>query len=322
MKIKKVDQSDQKNAEVISSLLNRDVLHHLMLRTVFWGWKTIDASSKNLDAEVSGTGVLIQWDGGQGVLTAAHCLRPVEKGKEMVLIVKGKRSNLIALSIPIEVIQRSIIEYDPSKEIDGPDLAFVPLSKNMQTQMDRLSSVFHNIKRDWERQELRTNNQKQFGSFFMSGHVASDGEEATKLKRERIVMPRTVQISSVTKVEREDWDYLIIDPVTELDQEGGGYIIFLSDEIDEELNEITLRAPSSWKGMSGSGIWCLTQEGIERMQYDLKGIVFFEELRSESSDFVLHAHGPKSIRRIMNRVMESDINFQEPIARVYPLSMK
>ena len=314
-------EAEERIAKDLMDEIGAEELGALLARTGFWGSYEARRPGETPEPRKDGSCVLIQGKWGQGALTAAHCLRAAEEGRISSIMVRqhqgGTAKGLISIEVPTELVKRNQAEF--GRRLGGPDLAFVPLSKSIQERMEAMGSVFHNLEHEWKRWSGRAN---PFGYYFGVGHVASDAEEAAKTEgRPDDIVPRIVQMrpsGRYTPERRNGWDYWQME-VT-LGERGEGTTVDLVDKVSEEMRRITLKQPESWKGMSGGGVWWIGREKDGKLDRGLGGIVFEEEERSTQAGnlLMLKAHGPASIHRFMKRVMEAKLQYNEPIARVYP----
>ena len=299
--------------------------HKLLARTMVWGWhEPGEDPSIPRSYNVSGSGVLVKGAWGQGIVTAGHCLRPAEQGRVLTATVlkmhRASPGSLVGYLVDGKMLRQAAVYPNKEKSRRGPDIAFVPLAKQLMKSMEaETGAVFHNIDLDLGREDASF--ERQPGMFQAVGHVRSDGEEAEARcpdeEGKKLVIPRVVQVRRVPRARcqwRGGWDYIPMECLAEASEHSTIYE--LGDGTPSIIRDLTLKEPVSWKGMSGAGVWWSVQDKQGRIGVGLCGVVFFQYYGNRQGHLRLYGHGKTSLRRIIEEAKEAEIDYTPPLSRV------
>lgn len=300
-------------------------------RTTHWFKHKEKDENPEKSARIGGSAILVRGKWGQGILTAEHCIR---WEPDDVLSISGRSTSTTSPSgtkiflVPQEMLERAYKWKNTGDRKEGPDLAFVPLGKNILSDMEGTTgAIFHNVDNDWSRDPLEYDGCHCL--YFAVGHVGSDGREAEEVKglpEGSIHVQRIAQVGIVpgSKQEiRDGADYMSL-RVTTSRHDHTSTFFDLGGGSPEYIKEISVAEPKSWGGISGCGVWWNTRDKQEKEDFGLCGMVYYEYPNPDLQEMHLYAHGKLSLKKIIKDALETNIDFTPPIERVYsiPLSSR
>ncbi len=258
-------------AEIPETLI-RSCIEHLWHFTV--GFVRVEPSERGVDANLLGSGVLVQGGGVSAILTAAHVVDFLPTSGRLGLILSDKREHttIDVSGIAYLPIGRG---HDPER---GPDIGVVLLSDYVASTLEARKS-YYNLDLRKER-ILSSPPDDRAGIWFVQGFV----EEMTVLDPNPTPYERVkgfCEFGSLGIVEdyvsSGDHDYYTF-PLS-ISPAGG--------------------IPSDFGGCSGGGLWhvlLVEREGGEPAvdQALLQGLTYFQQPTLEGSS-ALRCHGPRSI---------------------------
>ena len=314
----------------------RRAMNEMEARTVYW----IHHEGTQVPMEggevVGGSGTLVGGKGWQGVITAAHCLRPESRQlREGLLAVATaqtyNRRNAMCLARMVNGRQRGqIIAHWPGRNRGerirrrGPDIAFVPLDTAARRQLEgETGAIFHNVEREWGRRIARG----QSVLFLAVGHVAEQDAKVHKAMGVAAGIPamvakrlQVVRAPRTRKYVRDGWDYASLAPVVGREAGEDAKILEPEDETPKVVRDISLETPASWKGMSGGGVWWMgmnPQKNGKEQPFGLSGMVYYEDT-TPSGKVRLYAHGRESLKRLTRETTTAGLDYTPEIIRCRP----
>ena len=300
-------------------------LGKVLLRTAFWVTHNDSTAAENIqNPKIGGSAVCVKGAWGQGVVTAGHCLHEVEKGRCMSLMTStgpGPRSEQMrAVLVHEKMLRQAVVCPNRRKRREGPDIAFVPLSRQtMQEMEDQGSAVFLNMDRQEEKNAEKL--KGQMITYQAVGHVELDGKEVEKVRPsprgEGSLVTRCLGVQRGGRCRyASGWDYVPLKCVTHKGEETELYP--LGDETPRWIMMLSVTEPESWRGMSGSGLWWIAQDAHGRTTFGLCGIIFCEYKTQVRKELRLYAHGRESVSRILQEAKGTEIDYSNPIVKVRP----
>lgn len=230
------------------------------------------------DAELGGSGTLVQIDDVYGILTAYHVLKKLPDTGDIGLILpRRSQPQLHAPTIKGEVVQKVKVAYGENAD-EGPDIGFLLLPSEVAGWLKAIKS-FYNLSRRREK-VLTSPHDYRDGVWFLCGFAAEQtSEEPAQAGFAKVKVFRGD--IGVVGVNREfsidDFDYF------DFEARYGG------------INH----APESFKGFSGGGLWQAPlirgEDGkLRAKEIILSGVAFYETGRADNRN-VIRCHGRRSV---------------------------
>jgi hypothetical protein len=231
------------------------------------------------DAELAGSGTLVQIDDFFGILTAYHVLKNLPQSGEIGLLLSTRSDpQLHAPKIKVEMVKKIKIAYGNSVA-KGPDIGFL-LLQSVEVGWIKAIKSFYNL--SLRREKLLTSAPNyQDGVWFLCGFAAERTSEEPEAGFSKVKIFRG-DIGAggiIREFSADDFDYL------DFEARYGG------------INE----APESFQGYSGGGIWQAPllrgRDGkLSAKEIILSGVAFHETGRTENRN-VITCHGRCSVYR-------------------------
>lgn len=243
------------------------------------GFTRITGKDHEEDAEVAGSGTLVQANGCYAILTAAHVLDYLATSTKvgLVLLMRGE-SVVHRYILPMQFVRLEYVAR-ASKTAKGPDLGLLvlPSSEAKKIEATKASKVFYNIDRRRD-QMLLTPRALDLGGWFLCGSV---GDWTTDLPTEhpytRVKGIRALCGAGCVSLERVDNEFDYLNFEVNYDEGYGG--------------------PQDFRGFSGGGLWqaVFKDNGGHIVLEDmlLSGVAFYQ-LEMENGKTLI-CHGRKSI---------------------------
>jgi hypothetical protein len=243
------------------------------------GFMKLSMSEGIEDSVPAGSGTFVSIGPIAGILTAAHVLHEIpETGK--IGLVRFNFTTPDKTTIDLGLTDRVVCGKSPFSH-DGPDLAFLKLSRTVMSGLEARSSALNLLKR---RDGALGDNPSAAGTDVVVGVIAE--RTVTVVNYEQRTKYKNIKAS----LER-------------------GLVGGLPDAHGMDLAEFKPNAspdypaPETYKGMSGGGWWRIDLSVDENMRAKteekrLLGVAFYEsgDLKGVRS---IICHGPKSVYKVM-----------------------
>lgn len=243
------------------------------------GFVRVDDIPAGEDATLLGSGVLAKAGDNYVIITASHVIDVLpDKGRlGLILFNKGQKT-----TIDINGIHYVDIEWNKEKENEGPDIAYVVLSKSIASSLSASKSFF--ILDNYRSTLLSNALEIDQGFWTAQGFVDEMTREEYEPGRSRVVKGYCCfgAYGGVTNYSDD------------------GKYDYIQYHIDGRM---IVRKPADFKGMSGGGLWQIIlrfdSEGklqISKILY--MGIVFYQTPFQENVS-ILKCHAYRSIYSIV-----------------------
>jgi hypothetical protein len=230
------------------------------------------------DAELAGSGTLVQIDGVYGILTAYHVLENLPDTGDVGLILPDRsQPRLHASKLKADMVQKIKIAHGKNAA-QGPDIGFLLLSP-VEVGWLKAFKSFYNLSLRRER-VLTSLHDYRDGIWFLCGFAAEEtSEEPAQGGFAKVKVFRgdigAGGLSSEFSI--EDFDYLDFE---------AGY-------------QGMSQAPESFQGYSGGGLWQAPlirdkDSELRAKEIILSGVAFYETGRDDNRNFV-RCHGRRSV---------------------------
>jgi len=230
------------------------------------------------EAELGGSGTLVQFDDVYGILTAYHVLKNLPDTGEIGLILpRRSQPQLHASKIKREVVQRVKVAYGKIAA-EGPDIGVLLLPLVEAGWLKAIKS-FYNL--SLRREKVLTNPQDyRDGVWFLGGFAAEQtSEEPAQAGFAKVKLFRgNIGATGVNKeFSIDDFDYF---------------------DFEARYGDMN-QTPESFKGYSGGGLWQAPlirgEDGkLKAKEIILSGVAFYETGRSDNKNFI-RCHGRRSV---------------------------
>lgn len=240
----------------------------------------LQETSAQIDAQLAGSGTLVEIGGTHAILTADHVLEHLPSNGEVGLILPTRfQPQLHRFTLNMEFVEKFRIAKG-THESDGPDLALLILHPSQVGAVKAIKSFYNLSKR---RDQILSNPPEiNVGVWVLSG-MAHEWTVDTTPERgyERVKVFRGIHGAGLVEVEymRNGYDFL---------------------EFKAKYNE-SYKGPKSYGGYSGGGLWHLLiakheDRGLEVADRILSGVAFYQS-PIEGQIRTIKCHGRQSIYR-------------------------
>jgi hypothetical protein len=240
----------------------------------------LQENRSQIDAQLAGSGTLVEIEGIHTILTADHVLEHLPISGEVGLILPTRfQPRLHRFTLNMEFVEKLRIARGIHAS-DGPDLALLILHPSQVGAVKAIKSFYNLSKR---RDQILSNPPAiNVGAWVLSG-MAHEWTVDTPPERgyERVKVFRGIHGAGLVEVEyvRNGYDFL---------------------EFKAKYNE-SYEGPQSYKGYSGGGLWHLLiaqgeEGGLEVTDRILSGVAFYES-PIEDQIRTIKCHGRQSIYR-------------------------
>jgi len=242
------------------------------------GLVKLEANTMPQDAQLAGSGTLVEIDGTYAILTADHVIESLPKTGELGLILPTlPPAQLHRLTIPMKSIEKFCVARG-SNESDGPDLALLILPQSHLGIIKAIKSFYNLLKR--RNRVLENPPPINVGFWVLSGMA----HEAT------VDVPPEGGFGRV-KVFRGYYG----EGVVEAEYLANGYDFL---EFKAKYNE-TYEGPGSFQGFSGGGLWHLliskSEDGKLLVTDEILSGVAFYQSPIEEQERTIKCNGRLSI---------------------------
>jgi len=255
---------------------------------LFWysiGLLKLEKGKDGEEAEILGSGTLIEIDGLFGILTAHHVTRDIRKISEIGLVIS---SDITDYTIKTKYL--GVIDIGESrKRSAGPDLSLITLP-NSEIGILKAKKSFFNISQ--KREDVLTNPlELDVGVWVLFGFV----EEKTVTEEPKYGYTHVkgfyglFGFTGITKYyEQEGYDFWEVG-------------------VDYKFNS-TL--PNTFGGTSGGGLWQVhvagsKKDGFQIQKRILMGVAFYETEIKNNIRYI-RCNGPRSIYEISRKILKQD----------------
>ena len=246
----------------------------------------IDANKAQIEGTKHiGAGTFVSVGNHYGVLTVTHVSDEVAPGSHLGLVI-AREGQVHRFEIPRSTLKVTSVASRRTDEY-GPDLSFISLTDWEGVGTIRASRYFHSL--DQDRDDLiNTPPDIEDGIWFACGTP----EERIRFEEDSFGFDRVMSIEVYCGIGG-------VDPPSE--RNGFDYIEF--PVIDDGPTIST-----SFKGMSGGGLWQVTIKrsksgDLETSRFLLMGTIFFQGVRENGIRF-LRCHGPLSLyKRLIEKLI-------------------
>lgn len=244
------------------------------------GFVKLQETSTQIDAQLAGSGTLVEIDGTHAILTADHVLEHLPNRGEVGLILPTRfQPQLHRFTLHMEFVEKLQIARG-THAVDGPDLALLVLPPFQVGAVKAIKSFYNLSKR---RDQILSNLPAiNVGAWVLSG-MAHEWTVDTSQERGYAKVKVFHGLHGVGLVEveymRNGYDFL---------------------EFKAKYNE-NYEGPQSYEGYSGGGLWHLLiaqneEGGLEVTDRVLSGVAFYQ-LPIENQIRTIKCHGRQSIYR-------------------------
>jgi len=242
-------------------------------------WSTlgfVNVTKEN--ASSAGSGTLVNVDGRDAILTAAHVLDALLKIKTVGVVVFTEGHQIQRTEIDMQRVNYIRLACS-NYTINGPDLALVWLYPEIASS---LKSILTSI-------DIRVHQQRY-------AQLAQLGDTALHIVC-GVVGERTGHPKCEDDRIKITFEALLVSGKFHIEPNAGKF-----DRLRFEPGPDEAMVPNSYRGMSGGGAWqIITEQGPDgeyiRKTFLLMGVAFWEEPIQNSLD--IYCHGPKSIYSVL-----------------------
>ena len=241
------------------------------------GFLAIDRSGRSeLVSHSAGSGTLVDFRGIRGIATAAHVADVIKTLPEVGLMLFKPGLSYEAITCKGSDLEVTKIGVEPYG-IDGPDLAFVRLPHDIEDRIGASHAYFNSLVR--ARAMVVGAERPPPELYFVTGIVS---ELSRPLGRKgNSAQTEHAAINGVGDIEG-----------VELGSDG-------FDRIDFRiLHHTGFPAPTSYRGLSGGGLWMLGS-GNDELSRTLIGIAYFETNKARDGVRGIRCHGPLSLHETL-----------------------
>jgi hypothetical protein len=224
------------------------------------GFVKLHENTTPIDAQLAGSGTLVEIDGIHAILTADHVIESLPQQGEVGLILATlPPAQLHRVTIPMEFVEKLRVARGPS-ESDGPDLAIFILPQS-QLGMIRAIKSFYNLSKRRDR-ILENRPPIDIGVWVLSG-IAHEWTMDAPLEKgyKRIKIFKGLYGAGIVDAEYKAHGYDFL-------------------EFKAKYNE-RYEGPGSFQGFSGGGLWHLLlskseDEKLRVADVILSGVAFYQ----------------------------------------------